>query len=284
MYHNEGGGKFRDVSSALGFTREGWAQGVCAGDYDNDGYTDLFVTYWGQNALSQCGWAAFRGCHCEGPSPRSAFGITPAAPSSITTMTKLDLFVANYLKFDFDSTPKPGANPYCFYRGIAVNCSPRGLSFDRNLLYHNEGAVFRDVSDASGISKPDANYSLGVLTGDFNDGLTDIYVASDRTPSILYINQETEVRGSGAAAGVALDENGGALPAWVLRQRAICTKGSLDIPNQFSDELSTLYRNRSQGEFQDVSVEAGWGETRVSSAGDAGSSISTTMAGPICCR
>ena len=88
---------------------------------------------------------------------------------------KLDLFVANYLKFDFDSTPKPGSNPYCFYRNIAVNCGPRGLPFDRNLLYHNEGASFRDVSDESGIAKPAGNYSLGVLTGDFNaDGLTDI--------------------------------------------------------------------------------------------------------------
>ena len=102
-----------------------------------------------------------------------------------------DLFVANYLKFDPATTPKPGENPYCLYRGLPVACGPRGLPFDRNILYHNNGdGTFTDVSDASGISAPDQNYSLGVLTGDFNhDGLTDIYVACDQTPSLLYINQ-----------------------------------------------------------------------------------------------
>ncbi len=89
MYHNEGGGKFRDVSESLGFTRQGWAQGVCAGDYDNDGYTDLFVTYWGQNALYRnIGGAASRTSPRKFISPRTASAITPAAHSSITIMTE----------------------------------------------------------------------------------------------------------------------------------------------------------------------------------------------------
>jgi hypothetical protein len=265
MYRNEGGGKFRETTEALGLTREGWAQGVCAGDYDNDGYTDLFVTYWGQNAL----YRNVAGRRFEDVTAqvhltedRVRYN-TGCAFIDYDNDGKLDLFVANYLKFDFNSTPKPGANPYCFYRGIAVNCGPRGLPFDRNLLYHNEDGVFRDVSDESGISKPDGNYSLGVLTGDFNgDGLTDIYVASDQTASILYIN-----RGNGKFVdealmrGAALNDNGRAMSGMGVAAADYLHEGVLSIfRTNFSDELETLYRNQGKGEFEDVSVESGMGQ------------------------
>ena len=265
MYRNEGGGKFRETTEALGLTREGWAQGVCAGDYDNDGYTDLFVTYWGQNALYRnVGGRRFEDVTAKVHLTQDRVRYnTGCAFIDYDNDGNLDLFVANYLKFDFNSTPKPGANPYCFYRGIAVNCGPRGLPFDRNLLYHNEGGVFRDVSDESGISKPDGNYSLGVLTGDFNgDGLTDIYVASDQTPSILYIN-----RGNGKFVdealmrGVALNDNGRALSGMGVTAADYLHDGLLSIfRTNFSDELETLYRNQGKGEFQDVTVETGMGQ------------------------
>lgn len=264
MYHNEGGGKFRDVSESLGFTRQGWAQGVCAGDYDNDGYTDLFVTYWGRNALYRnIGGRRFEDVTAKVHLTQDRVRYnTGCAFIDYDNDGKLDLFVANYLKFDFDSTPKPGANPYCFYRGIAVNCGPRGLPFDRNILYHNEGGVFRDVSDESGVSKPDGNYSLGVLTGDFNgDGLTDIYVACDQTPSILYIN-----RGNGKFTeealmrGAALDDDGKALSGMGVAAADYLHDGLESIfRTNFSDEMETLYRNQGKGEFQDVSIEAGLG-------------------------
>ncbi|MGA3203238.1 MAG: VCBS repeat-containing protein, partial [Bryobacteraceae bacterium] len=134
LYHNEGGGRFRDVSAEMGITRTGWAQGVCAGDYDNDGFTDLFVTYWGQNTLYHNeGGKRFRDVTREA-------GLTEARMRYNTGCAfldydrdgRLDLFVSNYLDFSFTSTPKPGANPYCWYLGIAVNCGPRGLPFDRN--------------------------------------------------------------------------------------------------------------------------------------------------------
>jgi len=264
MYHNEGDGKFRDASAELGFTREGWAQGVCAGDYDNDGYTDLFVTYWGQNALYRnVGGKRFEDVTAKMRLTQNRVRYnTGCAFLDYDNDGRLDLFVANYLKFDFATTPKPGANPYCFYRGIAVNCGPRGLPFDRNILYHNEGGVFRDVSEESGISTPDHNYSLGVLTGDFNgDGLTDIFVASDQTPSILYINQ-----GNGKFAdeallrGTALDDNGKALSGMGVAAADYAHEGILSIfRTNFSDELETLYHNLGKGEFQDVTVEAGMG-------------------------
>jgi enediyne biosynthesis protein E4 len=264
MYHNEGAGKFRDVTESLGLTREGWAQGVCAGDFDNDGYTDLFVTYWGQNAL----YRNVAGRRFEDVTAKVHLAQDRVRYNSGCAFIdydndgKLDLFVANYLKFDFNTTPKPGANPYCFYRGIAVNCGPRGLPFDRNILYHNDDGVFRDVSEESGISKPDGNYSLGVLTGDFNgDGLTDIYVACDQTPSILYINQGNgKFVDEALLRGAALDDNGKALSGMGVTAADYLHEGLLSIfRTNFSDELETLYHNQGKGEFQDVSVESGMG-------------------------
>jgi hypothetical protein len=265
MYHNEGGGKFRDVTEALGLTYKGWGQGVCAGDYDNDGFTDLFVTYWGRNILYRnAGGRRFEDVTAQTrlTQDRTRYN-TGCAFLDYDNDGKLDLFVANYLRFDFSTTPKPGANPYCFYRGLAVNCGPRGLPFDRNLLYHNDGGVFSDVSGESGISKPDGNYALGVLTGDFNgDGLTDIYVACDQTPSILYIN-----RGLGKFVdeallrGTALDENGKALSGMGAAAADYLHEGALSIfRSNFSDELETLYRNQGKGEFADVTIEAGLGQ------------------------
>ncbi len=264
LYHNEGGGRFRDVTASMGLTREGWAQGVCAGDYDNDGFIDLFVTYWGQNALYRnMGGKRFedvtKALHLDQSAVRYNTG---CAFLDYDNDGKLDLFVANYLQFDFASTPGPGANPYCFYRGIAVNCGPRGLPFARNVLYHNEGSAFRDVSEASGIAEPRGTYSLGVLTGDFNgDGLTDIYVAGDQTPSILYINQGNgKFADEGLLRGAALDDNGKALSGMGVASADYRHDGLPAIfRTNFSDELETLYRNLGEGQFQDVSAEAGMG-------------------------
>ncbi|MGA1997719.1 MAG: VCBS repeat-containing protein, partial [Bryobacteraceae bacterium] len=138
LYHNEGGGRYRDVSEEMGITRTGWAQGVCAGDYDNDGYTDLFVTYWGQNVLYRNeGGKRFRDVTREAGLVQDRVRYnTGCAFLDYDRDGRLDLFVSNYLQFSFDSTPKPGANAYCWYLGIAVNCGPRGLPFDRNILYH----------------------------------------------------------------------------------------------------------------------------------------------------
>ena len=209
MYHNLGHDRFRDVTDALGLQSSGWAQGVCAGDYDNDGYTDLFVTYWGQNRLYRnIGGKRFEELHLK--QDRAHYS-TGCAFVDIDNDGYLDLFVANYLTFDPATTPKPGANPYCFYRGIKVSCGPRGLPFDRNMLYHNNGdGTFTDISESSGIAAPEGHYSLSVLTGDFNnDGLPDIYVACDQTPSLLYMNQgHGKFEEEGLLRGVAFDQNG----------------------------------------------------------------------------
>jgi hypothetical protein len=266
LYHNEGRGRFRDVTTKMRMRSTGWAQGVCAGDYDNDGYTDLFVTYWGGNHL----YRNVAGQRFEDVTAKAHLTQdrvrynTGCAFVDIDNDGRLDLFVSNYLKFDPATTPQPGANPYCYYRGIAVNCGPRGLPFDRNILYKNNGdGTFSDISEESGIAASVGHYALSVLTGDFNeDGLPDIYVACDQTPSLLYIN-----KGSGrfeeeaVLRGVAFDQNGKAMSGMGLAEGDYAGEGHASIfRTNFSDEFETLYHNRGDGNFDDVTLDAGLGK------------------------
>ncbi len=264
LYHNEGNGRFSDVTAKIGLSgASGWGQGVCAADYDNDGFTDLFVTYWGQNHL----YRNIGGRRFEDVTERAGLRQdrirynTGCAFLDYDNDGHADLFVANYLKFDPKTTPKPGENPYCWYRGLAVSCGPRGLPFERNILYRNNGdGTFSDVSEASGVSAPDQNYSLGVLTGDFNgDGLTDIYVACDQTPSLLYINQgHGKFAEEALLRGVAFDENGKPMSGMGVTAADYDGDGLIDIfRSNFSDERETLYRNRGGGEFDEVTAAAG---------------------------
>jgi len=266
MYHNDGKGRFTDVTSRLGLTSSGWGQGVCAGDYDNDGNADLFVTYWGQNRL----YRNLDGKRFEDVTARVHLTQdrtrynTGCAFLDYDGDGRLDLFVANYLKFDFENTPKPGANPYCFYRSIAVNCGPRGLPFDTNLLYHNRtDGTFEDVSERSGIAKATGHYALGVLAQDIDDdGRPDIYVACDQTPSLLFLNRgDGTFVEEGVARGVAYDENGRALSGMGVASADYDGDGRLDIfRTNFSDERETLYHNTGAGQFDDVTVPAGLGQ------------------------
>lgn len=265
LYRNQGNGRFADVTESVGLVSKGWGQGVCAGDFDNDGFTDLFVTYWGQNRL----YRNLGGKRFEDVTVRAGLKQdrvrynTGCAFVDYDRDGHLDLMVANYLRFSPDTTPVPGANPYCFYRGIAVACGPRGLPFDRNLLYHNNGnGTFADVSEKSGIAKPEGHYSLGVLTGDFNgDGWPDLYVAADQTPSLLYMNQGDGTFAEEATLrGVAFDENGRAMSGMGVCAADYEHSGWQSIfRTNFSDERETLYRNLGKGEFEDATVAAGVG-------------------------
>jgi hypothetical protein len=263
LYHNLGNGKFADVTKQMGLEHTGWGQGVCAGDFDNDGYTDLFVTYWGANVL----YRNLGGHGFEDVTAKAHLGQdrvrynTGCAFLDYDNDGHLDLFVANYLKFDFATTPKPGENAYCWYRGLPVACGPRGMPFDRNILYHNNGdGTFTDVSEASGISKPGRNYALGVLTGDFNhDGFTDIYVACDQTPSILYINHgDGTFTDEAVMRGTAFDDSGKALSGMGAAAADYDGDGWPYIfRSNFSDERETLYHNRGNGDFDDATLAAG---------------------------
>ena len=263
LYHNEGGDKFRDVSAAMGITRVGWAQGVCAGDYDNDGFVDLFVTYWGQNTLyhNEAGKRFRDVTQRAGLKQDRVRYNTGCAFVDYDRDGRVDLFVANYLKFSFEETPKPGANPYCWYMQMPVNCGPRGLPFDRNILYHaNADGTFTDVSVKSGVAEPSQSYCLTALTGDFdNDGWPDIFVACDQTPSLLYMNQhDGTFREEGLLRGAALNEDGKALSGMGATAADFSHAGWLSIfRTNFSDERETLYRNNGKAEFEDATQAVG---------------------------
>ncbi|MFL6449404.1 MAG: CRTAC1 family protein [Bryobacteraceae bacterium] len=266
MYRNEGKDKFTDVTGKLGLRSSGWAQGVCAGDFDNDGFTDLFVTYWGTNRLYRnIDGKRFDDVTAAAHLTQDRIRYnTGCAFIDVDNDGRLDLFVANYLRFDPARTPKPGANPYCFYRGRPVSCGPRGLPFDRNMLYRNNGdSTFSDVSERSGIAAPEGHYSLGVLTGDFDeDGMPDIYVACDQTPSLLYMNKgHGRFEEEGVLRGVAYDGNGRAMSGMGVDAADYSGEGHLSIfRTNFSDEFETLYHNRGSATFDDVTFASGLGQ------------------------
>ena len=251
------------MTQQAGLAKTGWGQGVCTGDVNGDGFVDLFVTYWGQNVL----YRNVAGKRFEDVTVKAHLNQdrvrynTGCAFLDYDSDGDLDLFVANYLKFDFATSPRPGENPYCWYRGLAVTCGPRGLPFDRNLLYRNNGdGSFSDVSEESGIAKPSQHYALGVVTGDFNhDGRVDIYVACDTTPSLLYMNQGGgKFQEEGLLRGAAMDESGRALSGMGVTSGDYDGDGALDLfRSNFSDERETLYRNRGRGEFDDATQSAG---------------------------
>src|SRR5271156_2877549 len=270
LYKNNRDGTFIDVTEKAGLLRTGWASGVTVGDYNNDGYEDIFVTYYGQNVLyrnngdgtfTDVTWQA--GLLYEG---NTHWG------SGCTFLDydrdgHLDLFVANYVDLHLERLPKPGANPYCNFKGVAVNCGPRGLAMPRNYLYRNQGdGTFRDVSQESGIAKAQRTYSMTSVAADFyNSGWTDIYVASDSTPSLLFRNQRNGTFSEdGAEQGIAFSVDGAEQAGMGVAVGDYNLDGKLDIfKTHFSDDTNVLYRNDGAAGFSDVTIASGFGvETR----------------------
>ncbi len=257
LFRNVGGRRFVDVTAETGVaTKDQWSQGLCAGDFDSDGFVDAVVTSWGKvELLRNEGGKRFR----KATVAEGGY-FTGCAFLDYDRDGDLDLFVADYLEFDPATTPPPGANPYCFYRGMAVNCGPRGLPFRHNHLFRNDGGKLTDVSKESGVAAPRGHYALGVATGDFdNDGWVDVYVACDQTPSLLYRNNGDGTFSEEAVLrGAAFDENGRALSGMGAAAGDYDGDGWLDLfRTNFSDERETLYRNRGEGVFDDVTAAAG---------------------------
>ncbi len=213
LYKNNRDGTFSDVTAKAGLERVVWVSGVTIGDYNNDGYDDLFLSCWGQNVLYRNNG---NGTFTDVTKTAGLLHPEPAWGAGCTFLDYnrdgyLDLFVSSYLKFQLESIPLPGQNPNCNWKGIPVNCGPRGLETGRNFLFRNNGdGTFTDVSERSGIAKVDHRYAMTAVTADFNDdGWPDIFVACDTTPSILYRNNRdgtfTDVA---IEAGVAYNEDG----------------------------------------------------------------------------
>jgi hypothetical protein len=265
LYRNRGNGSgmFDDITDRAGLRRTGWASGVCAGDYDNDGWIDLFVTYFGRNVLYRNRGGRFedvtRAAGLEQTADRWGSGCTFI---DIDRDGQLDLFVANYLRFDLTSAPEPGNGPNCTWKGVNVNCGPKGLPTDTNLLFRNQGGRFADVSERSGIAAVTGRYSMTALAADLTGDLwPDIYVASDSTAAILYRNNRdgtfTDVA---IESGAAFSEQGSPQAGMGLAAGDFNRDGLLDLAKtHFADDVPALYRNLGKGLFEDDAIAAGLG-------------------------
>lgn len=264
LYRNGGKANFTDVTASSGIGKAGWGQGACAGDYDNDGHIDLLVTYYGANALYRNLGGRF-----EDVTAAVGLPVTGSRWSSSCLFVDydrdglLDLFITNYVRFDLDRALAPGSSPFCFWKGLAVFCGPRGFPTGANLLYKNEdGARFRDVTAPAGIQVPDLHYTLGATASDFNDdGWPDIYVACDSTPSLLYLNRrDGSFAESAVPAGVAYGDAGQEQGGMGAAAGDYDNDGRPDIvKTNFMGETPSLYRNEGDGFFSDSTFAAGLG-------------------------
>jgi len=267
LFKNNRDGTFTDVTKGSGLeNRTGWGQACCVGDYDNDGYDDLFVTYYGQNALyHNNGDGTFldvterTGLLQPGPKTRWNTGCTWV---DYDRDGHLDLFVANYVDFDLKTAPLPEEGP-CTYKGIVVACGPPGLEGGKNILYHNNGnGTLTNVGEKAGMWNAVGTYGLSVAASDLdNDGWPDIYVANDSAPATLYLNQK-----DGTFKDVAI-ENGAAVSAEAKPQAGMGVSigdynrdGNLDIvKTNFAGDTDSLYTNLGDAVFEDRTYPSGLG-------------------------
>ena len=269
LYHNNRDGTFKDATAGSGLGRSVWATGITVGDYDNDGFDDLFITCWGQNILfHNNGDGTFTDVTEKAgllhPGVRYGTGCTWV---DYDRDGRLDLFIGHYLVFDEAKIAPRGKNPACNWRGVPVYCGPTGLPQEKCRLYHNNGdGTFTDVSEKAGILAANTGYALTAVAADFDgDGWPDIYVACDSSPSLLFRNNHDGTFTERALeSGVALNEDGKEQAGMGLGIGDFDTDGRIDIfKTHFSADTNILYRNSGNGTFRDVTTRAGLGvETR----------------------
>jgi hypothetical protein len=271
LFHNNHDGTFTDVTAKAGVANDRWGIGVAIADYDNDGWPDIYVTNWGKNRL-------YRNNH-DGTFTDVAekAGVTLGNWSTGATWGdfdgdgRLDLFVPGYVHFDRDNLPSGGENGvpdmFCTFRGVAVNCGPRGLKGEPDHLFHNNGdGTFSDVSEKAGVADKPGYYGLSSLFIDINnDGKVDLLVADDSTPNYLYLN-----KGDGTfddvsyASGYALNEAGRETASMGIAAGDFANNGMVDIFNTtFSDDYKPLYRNEGDANLTDISYQLGIAEISV---------------------
>jgi hypothetical protein len=269
LYRNNRDGTFTDVTAKSGLHDSGWANGVCIGDYDNDGFEDLFVTYYGQNRLYRNNHdgtftdvTEAAGLH----HPKNRFG-TGCTFVDYNRNGVLDLFVSNYVEFDLEHAPRPSrVVPNCNYEGVAVNCMPHAYAAPAHYLYRNNGnGTFTDVSVESGVAAARGSYGLTAVAFDADeDGWQDIFLACDSTPSLLLMNNhDGTFREEGLVRGVALNPDGEEVGGMGVGVGDYNLDGHLDlVKTHFIAQATGLYRNDGKANFEDVSVAAGLGAER----------------------
>ncbi len=268
LYKNNRDGTFTDVTEKAGLKAVGWASGVCIGDYNNDGFEDIFCTYFGQNRLYRNkGDGTFTDVTeaaglWNGQPGNGQAGNDQArwgAGCSFLDYNRdghLDLFVSNYVRFSFEHAPVPGENVNCNWKGVPVECGPRGLPTGRHSLYRNNGdGTFTDVTEQAGIAKATESYGMTVVAADLDeDGWTDILVACDSTPSLLFMNNhDGTFREEGVLRGVALSDDGMEQAGMGVGVGDYDLDGHLDLfKTHFAEDANGLYHNDGKGNFDDL--------------------------------
>ncbi len=268
LYKNNRDGTFTDVTIGAGLARQGWACGVAVADYNNDGFDDIFVSYWGQNVLYRNnGNGTFTDVTKEAglELPRRHW-TTGCTFVDTNRDGHLDLFLSTYVDFDPERIPKPGQNPNCNWKGIPVNCGPRGLTQGRFFLFRNNGkGIYSDVTKAAGMGDARA-YGLTAIAADFDeDGWPDLYAACDSVSSVYFRNKrDGTFEEEALPRGVAVNEDGMEQAGMGLGVGDYNLDGHLDLfKTHFSDDTHILYRNDGQGNFTDTTKVSGLGvETR----------------------
>jgi hypothetical protein len=259
LYRNRGKAQFEDVTDRAGVGHPGWGMGVCTADVDGDGWEDLYVTALGGNRL-------YRNNH-DGTftdiTRRAAVALagwsTGCGFADYDRDGDLDLFVSRYVSIDLGNLPQFGRDKTCEYRGIAVQCGPRGLPGESDFLLRNDGSGrFTDVSVQAGVSDPRGYFGLGIGWFDYNeDGWPDLYVGNDSNPNFLYVNQKngtfTEVA---FPTGVAVSEDGAEQGSMGIAVGDYDNSGRLSLfVTNFSEEYNALYRHEGD-HFTDASFRS----------------------------
>jgi hypothetical protein len=261
LYHNNHDGTFTDVTARSGLTKPCFAMGGAVGDYDNDGWPDLYITCLGGNTLYHNNGDGTFTDVTEKAGVKDGRWSTGAAFGDYDGDGRVDLMVTNYVDFHLNDLPGFGSAPYCKYRGINVQCGPRGLKGAGDSLFHNNGdGTFTDVSQSAGVSDPSGYYGMSVIWADFNNtGHPDIYVANDSTPKFLYRNEGGgKFKDIGLQSGTAVSEDGSEQASMGIAVGDYLHTGrpSLYVTN-FEDENDLLYRNDGDWNFTEVSYPAG---------------------------
>lgn len=260
LYRNLGGGRFEDVTDKAGMAYRGWGMGVCTADVNGDGWEDVYVTAIGGNRLYRnTGRGAFRDVTKDAGVAVGGWS-TGCGFADYDRDGHLDLFVSRYVQIDLDRLPEFGRDKTCEYRGIAVQCGPRGLPGETDVLLHNDGnGRFTDVSVRAGVSDPQGYFGLGIAWFDYNDdGWLDLYVANDSTPNFLYANQQNGTfKDVAFPVGVAVSDDGAEQGSMGVAVGAYdgTNRFSLFVTN-FAEEYNAFYRNDGE-RFSDVSFRSG---------------------------